>query len=74
MKLLLATLAATALVGAFFLPAAVAQPELPACVGYESCYRATGNGFAIFCVKNPKSGYWMCGECEACGNGPWGLP
>ena len=60
---LLATLAI-----ASFAPAADATLDVPACVGYEDCYEKTHDGFALFCVKDPRSGRWMCGECEACGN------
>ena len=51
-------------------PSAEAKPDLPACVGYESCYEETGDGFAVFCVQY--KGTWKCGQCEACGNGPLG--
>ena len=48
--------------------ASAADP--PACAGYEWCDEETGNGFALFCVKYKSN--WVCGECEACGNGPFG--
>lgn len=68
---LLAVLAVLSL-AAFVVPTADARPDpsdAPVCVGYSWCYDATGNGFAVFCVK--WKGTWVCGECEACGNGPW---
>lgn len=49
-------------------PTAEAVPDLPFCVGYESCYKY-GGSFSFVCVKYKES--WVCGKCEACGNEPW---
>lgn len=51
-------------------PTATSRPDLDvdACVGYEGC--SDIDGFAIFCVK--ANGRWYCGQCESCGNGPFG--
>jgi len=63
-------LAALAVASLCLLALPSTEARVEACVGYESCSEEADNGFAIFCVK--QNGRWVCGECEACGNGPFG--
>ena len=61
-------LAAASLLALSTLPTTSAEI---ACVGYQACYQATGDGWAILCVFLPAPNVALrCVDlvCESCGN------
>jgi hypothetical protein len=64
------TLAAVALLALAALPTSTATLG---CVGYQACYQATGDGWAILCLWPPIPNVTLhCVDlvCESCGNLP----